>query len=77
MYLSSSLNNLLAIISYFIICDIVKSGATAGTIAAVVSGLLRTGNVVLSSLDECKSEKRKVEGNSMYFYYKAGKLLEK
>lgn len=60
-----------------IITGIIKSGATIGTTAAVVTGLLKSGDIALTAYNDYKSIKQKIEGNSMYFYYKASEALNR
>ena len=54
-----------------VIETIIRSGAKIGLTAAGVAAFLKTADLLRQSHDEVKEVKAKIEGNVMYYYYKA------
>ena len=53
--------------------NLLRSGAKIGLNAAVISAFLKTADLLRQSHAETKEKKKEIEGNVIYYYYKASK----
>lgn len=55
--------------------NLLRSGAKIGLTAAGISAFLKTADLLRQSYDETKAKKAELEGNVMYYYYKASQKI--
>ncbi|MGN0633757.1 MAG: hypothetical protein ACI4JW_07785, partial [Oscillospiraceae bacterium] len=55
--------------------NIIRAGAKLGLTAAGVTAFLKTADVLRQAKSEANEKKREMEGNVMYYYYKASKRI--
>lgn len=55
--------------------DAIRMGAKIGLSAAGVAAFLKTADILRQSSKEVKEKKKEVQGNVMYYYYKASKKI--
>lgn len=55
--------------------NFIRSGAKIGLTAAGIAAFLKTADLLKQSYDETKTKKAEIEGNVMYYYYKASKKI--
>ena len=55
--------------------NLLRSGAKIGLTAAGISAFLKTADLLRQSHAETKEKKAEIEGNVMYYYYKASKTF--